>query len=41
MLKQKQSDQKDINELRFKLEREGNHSTHLTSENEQLKIKIE
>lgn len=41
LLKQKQSDQKEINEMKFKLERENNLNGHLQIENEQLKHKIE
>lgn len=40
-MKQKQSDAKEIGELKFRLERENNLSTHLQVENEQLQHKME
>lgn len=41
MQRQKQTDQKELYELKFKVEREQNLNSHLQIENETLKIKLE
>ncbi|CDW87088.1 kinesin-like protein [Stylonychia lemnae] len=41
MLRNKQQDQKELNEIRFKLDREAQHSQKVTAENESLRARIE
>lgn len=41
MLRQKQTDQKEIQELKYRIERDANINSTILSENEQLRLRVE